>query len=98
MVVLSDGFSETLADWENRGVSWFGSRHGVYEDRMIYLYYCWVASIHLSGVIGNRLVHSPMLASMHTDYIWMKLLIDNIDNMVYMEHFMFYIYKYIRCI
>lgn len=80
MVVLSDGFSETLAGWENRGVSWFGSGRGVHKDRMIYLYFSWVASVHLSGVIGTRLVNSPVWASIHTDYIWMKLLIDNIAN------------------
>lgn len=60
MVVLSDGFSETLADWESRGVSWFGSGHGVYKDRMIDLYFCWVSSVHLGGVTGNKLVNSPV--------------------------------------
>lgn len=64
MVVLSDGFSETLADWENRQVSWFGSAHGAYKDRMIYPYldaeepFCWVSSVHLSGVVGIELLRT----------------------------------------
>lgn len=61
-MVLSDGFSEILADCENGRVSWFGSVDGVHEGRMIYPYsdvaepFAWVSSVHLSGAVWNRLV------------------------------------------
>lgn len=74
--------------------------HAAYQDKMIYPsldvaeLFCQVSSVHLSAVVGNRLVKNSLTwVSTLTDHLAENFVDINTDIVIYMEYFKFSIYK-----